>query len=351
MILLNEPVKYHTLSSVRQNYAEDKKFKTQSTRPESMQPEDALSQPRSPPLSSRTAKASLPNINFGCSFKPKLGWQHPGNNSASSEGEAIKCGEDALFFSRTSCTMGVYDGVGGWVDLGVDPSLVSSKLMQASKQVAESSDASIEPRQILQQAYDDLVQDKSISAGSSTACVLMFKNPEVSQPASLAATNQACVLHYANLGDSGFIVLRNYEVVFRSELQHHGGGFNPPPYQLAVVPPQMRDMGACDDRPEMAACAKLPLIAGDMVILGSDGLFDNLTDVEIVDIVKWKCMAHASRGNIDVLPQEIAQDLVTNAWNALRKPDDISVVVAIVNGNDSVITDSKYNNVKVKSKL
>lgn len=60
-----------------------------------------------------------------------------------------------------------------------------------------------------------------MSAGSSTACIVILDR-------------QSHRLHTANLGDSGFLVVRGGEVVHRSDEQQHY--FNTP-FQLSIAPP------------------------------------------------------------------------------------------------------------------
>lgn len=60
-----------------------------------------------------------------------------------------------------------------------------------------------------------------VSAGSSTACIVILDR-------------QSHRLHTANLGDSGFLVVRGGEVVHRSDEQQHY--FNTP-FQLSIAPP------------------------------------------------------------------------------------------------------------------
>lgn len=59
-----------------------------------------------------------------------------------------------------------------------------------------------------------------IFSGSSTACIV-------------ALHNEKRILHTANLGDSGFVVIRKNAIVHRSQEQQHY--FNSP-FQLAIHP-------------------------------------------------------------------------------------------------------------------
>jgi len=62
---------------------------------------------------------------------------------------------------------------------------------------------------------------KHLVSGSSTACVLVLNRNDA-------------ILYCANLGDSGFLIMRSGQVVHRSEEQVHC--FNTP-FQLSCPPP------------------------------------------------------------------------------------------------------------------
>jgi len=59
------------------------------------------------------------------------------------------------------------------------------------------------------------------STGSSTACVVVLNR-------------ETCKVFTANIGDSGFVIVRHGEVVHQSEEQQHY--FNTP-FQLSLPPP------------------------------------------------------------------------------------------------------------------
>ena len=69
--------------------------------------------------------------------------------------------------------------------------------------------------------------------GTSTACILAMEDNH---------------LHAANVGDSGFIVVRKQQVVFKSPSQQHRFNF---PYQLGCP-------GTMSDLPEHAEVSFLP---------------------------------------------------------------------------------------------
>ena len=88
-------------------------------------------------------------------------------------------GQDSFFVvplgRSKDIAFGVADGVGGWMDSGVDPADFSHGLCEGMKEAARGTEEGREglakPGRILQKGYDDIVADESIPAGGSTACV------------------------------------------------------------------------------------------------------------------------------------------------------------------------------------
>lgn len=73
-----------------------------------------------------------------------------------------------------------------------------------------------------QQPRGDSERMPMLFVGSSTACIVVLDR-------------SSHRLHTANLGDSGFLVVRGGEVVHRSDEQQHY--FNTP-FQLSIAPPE-----------------------------------------------------------------------------------------------------------------
>ena len=91
-----------------------------------------------------------------------------------------------------------------------------------------------------------------------------------------------------SLGDSGFAQLRRSKVQYYSNPQTHA--FNTP-YQLSIVPPRIlalsRVFGGAPlhDMPKDAHEESLKVKHGDVLVFGTDGLWDNLSPSDVLEIV------------------------------------------------------------------
>lgn len=198
---------------------------------------------------------------------------------------------------------GVADGVGGWAEVGVDAGAYARMLMdcardEAERAMLEAAEASAARRRRQKggggegasssaaasssvpapapgaEDDDDNEEPPKLSAqdilerafyrtdvqGSSTACVLVLNG------ATLAASN---------LGDSGFCVVRGGATAFQSPQQQHNFNF---PYQLGSAE-------SMSDQPQAAMRFEMEVAPGDIVIVGSDGLWDNVFAEEAAAIV------------------------------------------------------------------
>lgn len=199
-------------------------------------------------------------------------------------------GEDAFFVSRVGTStrsastevpeavaFAVADGVGGWTESRVDPADFSHGICGYMAQTALAWNGpadKLRPKQLLQAGYDQVVDDPSIHAGGSTASV------------GVALPDGRVEL--ANLGDSGSVLLRLAAVHHYSAPQTHG--FNTP-YQLSIIPPRMRAQASVfggaylEDFPRDAAVTNVNVQHGDVLMLATDGVFDNLNNQEILKLV------------------------------------------------------------------
>ncbi|AAZ10250.1 protein phosphatase 2C, putative [Trypanosoma equiperdum] len=198
----------------------------------------------------------------------------------------LDCGEDSFFVSNTYKVIGVADGVGGWRDEGVDASHFANSLMENAKHFSETHRKELNPEVILQSAFDKVLHDKVVKAGSSTACVVALQKDSSGEH----------YLDVANVGDSGVLVVRNRQVQHRVHEKVHG--FNAP-FQLAVLPPHLQGR-AFSDRVSDATREKIPVQRGDVVITGTDGLFDNRFNISLAADAGW--IGHVQGSALERVP-------------------------------------------------
>ncbi|KAI8325442.1 protein serine/threonine phosphatase 2C [Martensiomyces pterosporus] len=247
---------------------------------------------------------------------------------------ATSSGEDAFF--HRSDALGIADGVGGWAGVkNADPSLFARRLMHhVHMEVQRYDDIDDEmfshyyeaaPVDILRRAYEITVDEMDLLAmrGSSTACVVVLRGDE---------------LRVANLGDCGLTVVRQGDMVYRTEEQQHSFNF---PYQLGTE--------EHSDRPSDSQVFRLKIQKGDIIIVGSDGVFDNLFDEDILEEARPKLSLPQFHVDPEAISLAIAKraKLVSEDTRYAESPfqmraiqeglyyqggkrDDITVVVAIV---------------------
>lgn len=253
------------------------------------------------------------------------------------------------------------DGVGGWHSIGIDPSKFSSNLMRTCKRYVEQEFNNLSknntnlnvnentPINILKQSYQALIESKQNRqlVGSSTACIILFHHD----------TN---LLHTANLGDSGFLVIRNNKVIHKSQDQQHY--FNSP-FQMAILPnfdqpyiqqqqqaipvnQNVNNEDLINDSPDNASTSSIQLDEGDFIVLATDGLWDNLTEKQLLsEIANIKSFV---LDDLEKAANDIAKKAIEQAFDpdyqspfalAARqngininggKPDDITVLLARV---------------------
>jgi len=279
-------------------------------------------------------------------------------------------GEDSLFICPNGSAAGVADGVGEWQwRFGLDPRAFADELMQGAKIAGEQTQhqvglhAETRAQLMLSEGYQG-----ATSFGSATALVAALDPSEAK-------------LGVANLGDSGLRILRwsdglrkkprGVHIANRTSEQQHA--FNCP-FQLAHLPQpkdyaelRAKGMGSLvrameksgkskQDLPSHADAYTFEVEEGDVVLMGTDGIFDNLHDSEVCELAQISLEATIGRqeksGPWQIDPNRLAKAYaeaarVRSEDSSARTPfgnlarqaglqhmggkmDDISVVVGVV---------------------
>jgi protein phosphatase PTC7 len=225
-------------------------------------------------------------------------------------------GEDSYFISRDNNVIGVADGVSGSAKRGpgADPAFWSNDIM---RRCAASVNAG-SPREILLQAVSGV---NSKIQGSTTVSIAQLANN---------------VLDVYIVGDSGLAVFRDGEIVRRA--RETVSSFNCP-YQVGSSGVEHAREGAG---------TRILVRKGDVVVLASDGLWDNFPCEEIAKVLSVlreeeedeefvmaaaETLAEtASRNGADPRYQSPFELKAKEAGRTYTggKPDDVAVVVALV---------------------
>ncbi|CAN6232560.1 unnamed protein product [Urochloa humidicola] len=218
---------------------------------------------------------------------------------------------DAHFAHAGAGVFGVADGVGAYVRYGVDAGAFSRGLMESARTeaeiAAEAGAPPVSPYALLEVAYKKTVA--SGAPGASTAAILSLSGE---------------ALRWAYVGDSGFALVRGGRIERRSEPQRHIFTNNAP-FQLAG--------NVYGDAVASAIVGEAGAMAGDVVVAGTDGMFDNVGGAELERAVRMGTRLGFS-------PRNMAELIAGAAYEASRrpgggKPDDITVVVAFVVPSES----------------
>ncbi|KAI3742557.1 hypothetical protein L1987_60242 [Smallanthus sonchifolius] len=147
-----------------------------------------------------------------------------------------KGGEDAFFVSSyNGGVIAVADGVSGWAEKDVDPAQFSRELMRKASSLVDDDEVNYDPRILVRKAHA-----ATSSTGSATVIVSMLDNNGI--------------LKVANVGDCGLRVIRKGKTRFFSTHLD-------------------------------ATVTSIDSMKGDIIVMGSDGLFHNVFDHEIVSTI------------------------------------------------------------------
>ncbi|KAK7328168.1 hypothetical protein VNO77_22265 [Canavalia gladiata] len=193
--------------------------------------------------------------------------------------KALTGGEDAYFISCQNW-LAVADGVGQWSLEGSNAGLHSRELIEKCENIVSNHEniSTVKPAQVITRSAAE-----TQSPGSSAVLVAYFDGQ---------------VLHAANVGNTGFIIIRDGSIFKKSTPMFHE--FN---FPLQVV--------NGDDPSDLIEGYMIDLHDGDVIVTATNGLFDNLYEQEIASIISKSLQA-------SLTPQEIAEFLAMRAHEVGR---------------------------------
>ena len=227
-------------------------------------------------------------------------------------------GDDAWFITNSvTSAFGVADGVGSWRDKGINAGECSRQIMKYCR------DYFVDGGIVPVTALDDAVE-LSNKAGSTTALVAYYDMG-------------LKVLDVVQVGDSNLIVIRDSYVAHQTESQVRAHNT---PYQVGA--------GSNDTVAYHSKGYTFELQENDIIVAGSDGLWDNMFPTQVVELIRGSGLRSAKQLSriIASVAYELSHD--TNMWSPFAqdayedhkvhepanwkggKPDDITVVVAVV---------------------
>lgn len=239
-----------------------------------------------------------------------------------------KCGEDSFVVvdgrAVGKSLLAVADGVGGWGDHGGDSSQVSNGFMTAMKQFHRPD---LPLRDLIKKSFEHLITLEQMKMGTTTICAAVFDH----------GTGELSV---NNIGDSQLVVVRAGKVVL--EVEAGVWAFNSPNQIGFGI------YGEPQGDPDTMTIEKTIILkSGDIVILGTDGLFDNVPVPEIARLAgiregedgpaaaAKRLLGEAYRLGKDATylspfaKEAIAAGKAPSYYRG-GKPDDISIIVAHV---------------------
>jgi len=259
---------------------------------------------------------------------------HHAQLSLSGEDLSYSCGEDAYFISPSTNFMGVADGVSAWsaFQLG-NSAYIAYYLVSHAKTLAEKG--ALDIPQIIKASFDNVwmmyeQKKQQIPNGSTTICCVRLRED--------LPDHEGPTIQYTSLGDSMVMVIRperyddlnvNLRIVHQSTKLYalekvHGV---PVPLQLCFYPYQGRRGTGSLEQVDKAETLILDLRVGDIIVVATDGLWDNITSDEVLKQTSTSFFSSSSR---NINSNDLAKRLVECALKNNFKPDDITVVVGVV---------------------
>ena len=213
--------------------------------------------------------------------------------------------------------------MGGWSNIDTLPKVNSACVARGCMKYAKeycNIYKQNHPHDALTYAYSSVILDDTIDGGSSTVTIMNFDQEQN-------------ILHTTQLGDSSYAIIRDNKL-FAFFTQNNEQLNNIPyrsiltaPKQLAKVPKRCKYIKPIQSTPEEAINRKHYLKENDIIILASDGLWDNIYDDDFIDVID-SFFKNNENNFIDV--NDMAEHLVYYARYYNKKPDDITVIVSII---------------------
>ncbi|QSL64372.1 hypothetical protein MERGE_001673 [Pneumocystis wakefieldiae] len=239
------------------------------------------------------AKHYVPAISVACSGKKSQGsvglLSSLDHSWETVEKRIRNTSQDSFFVSKRGeiggakeLAVGVFDGVGGWEASGIDVRSFSWGLSQKTREnfekQAKDGGTVVDALKI---GFQEVLGDKSIVGGGATACLSQFCGGNG-------------IIRVINLGDSGYSIYRNGSLLFRSNIpfdlrrdQEEGGKY-------------------IKNEVDEADVYNHQLKHGDVVLLSTDGILDNLF-FEGIERVVTKTLVEAGiwlKSGQNILPCE-----------------------------------------------
>ena len=206
--------------------------------------------------------------------------------------KAFITGEDSFFINeidKNKCSFGVCDGVGGWKKFSCDSGMIAREMCYLNKIL---SNIIQEPKTIIENSYNIIKKENKIKAGSTTITSIYIDNYK---------------LKYASIGDSGFLIFRNKKLFYSNIILNTEN----PPDQLSIIPLNF-DISKFVNTPiEEIKHGEINLLPDDIIILATDGLWDNYSDIFLE--------------NLDI--KNIISSLFSEALKFKKKPDDVTIII------------------------
>ncbi|GFP98679.1 probable protein phosphatase 2c bipp2c1 [Phtheirospermum japonicum] len=270
---------------------------------------DELIAPKSTGAATQSQEPLMTNfvLSSGAALLPhpsKLASQRYGrsSNSKYNKFQVLTGGEDAYFMAGQTW-LGVADGVGQWSLEGSNPGVYAQELVKNCKRLVSDSNG---------ESVNNAVELLNLSVadthapGSSTVLIAQFDGQ---------------ALHVANIGDSGFIIIRNGAVYKRSSRMQHAFHF-----------PLRIERG--DDPSSLAELYRVDLEEEDVIIAATDGLLDNLYDQEIssIEIAELLVTKAQEIGRSESARSPFADEARAAGFAKYGggKLDDVAVIVSLV---------------------